>query len=204
VSGPRQCGAGKLVLEAHNPGAYNTLESGPSGSVQAIALCAKYKRSKLALYALGSAAFVALGLFLVVVVGRDERYGGHYIAMAAGILAIAFFGLCLAAPIVKWFDRRDILVIDEHGIRDLRLGRSTILWEDIRSISEFAVSRQRFFALDVDDPARYVDRPLRRFMLPLNRAAGFSALNISAHGLDMSAAELRRALGDRFDLKKAR
>jgi len=123
--------------------------------------------------------------------------------MAAGILAIAFFGLCLAAPIVKWFDRRDILVIDEQGIRDLRLGRGTIPWENIKSITEFAVSRQRYFALDVDDPMRYVDRPLKRFMLRLNRAAGFSALNISAHGLDISAAELRRALLDRFDLKKA-
>jgi len=149
---------------------------------------------KLALYALGCAAFVAAGLFLVVVVARDAGGGNGYKALAAGAACIAFFGLGLIVTIARFFEKRSILIIDESGVRDLRIGARTIPWPDIQSVSEHRVRRQTFFAIHVRNPMQYVEHPVKRLLLKLNRLAGFPGLNLSAHGLDISQEQLRREL----------
>jgi hypothetical protein len=192
--GSKQCGGGSACVGRAPTGPLQYCAAAVEGGTRIISIRAKYKRTKLALYALGCAAFVALGLFLVTEVAQDASYSRHYAALPVGLASLAFFGIGLMVIVARFIDRRDILVIDDRGIRDLRLGINTIPWKDIQSITEYTVKRQTFFAIQVDEPTRYVENSGKRFMLKANRIAGFSPLNVSAHGLGISPDELRRSL----------
>ena len=164
-------------------------------------LSARYRLGELALYALGAALFVALGLFFITVKAPEPHSGTNWVALAVGLATALFFGFLLIAAVVKMIDRRLILVIDDEGIRDLRIGPHVIPWTEIHGILEYPVNpnalilAQAYFAIDVDNPRRFVTTSFLRSLLQANRMFGFPGLNVGSQGLDVSRNALRAALG---------
>jgi hypothetical protein len=163
-------------------------------------LSARYRLGELALYALGAALFVALGLFFLTV-KAPEPGSTNWVAFTVGVVTALVFGFLLIAAVVRILDRRQILVIDDEGIRDLRLGPHVIPWTEIHGILEYPVNpeafflAQAYFAIEVDNPRRFVSTSFLRSLLQANRIFGFPGLNIGSQGLDVSRNALRAALG---------
>lgn len=96
-------------------------------------------RRKLLVLLLGSLAFVASGVFILVT-GRGVG------PTLTGLAGIAFFGMCAVVAIVQLFDARPRLVIDERGVLDRTLKVGIITWADILDAEPMRVSNQPFIA----------------------------------------------------------
>src|SRR5882762_8929967 len=116
-------------------------------------------RGKMFFMVLGSAAFVAIGIFLWT---RDNP--PIKIRMVA-VAAIVFFGAACCYGLYRVLRPEPALVINHFGIFDATtaLGWGLISWEEIESISiaEMTIgltSRQRFVAIHLKDPEVFLQR----------------------------------------------
>ena len=111
---------------------------------------------------------------------RDEPLA--QLAGLAGLLLFGFAGLLL---LTKGFRRAPVVVIDERGIEDRRLGCGVIPWAEIRSIHVRELRSSRFLGLELVDEERYLARlsRWRRVLARGNRKLGFAAFSIGFTGL---------------------
>jgi len=85
-------------------------------------------KKKIGLLFLGSAVFVAGGVFLI--------YRGE----TAGWYCTVFFGLCLVISLLQLFPGSSSLTVDEHGIEFCALFRkSRIDWADIGGFGVYSI-----------------------------------------------------------------
>ena len=128
-------------------------------------------KAKLALTLLGSAAFVAVCVWLWANVDQGRHRYPQLVEIIA-IAGIAFFGFCGLYALVKLFDTASGLVIDTEGIIDNSSGLSAgrIPWSDIERFHVTTVQGQRFLTVDVQHPQEYVERAnsLKRLAISLN------------------------------------
>lgn len=163
-------------------------------------LGARYRVGKLALAAAGASLFVALGLFFIAIASHEPGRPLRWDLLTVGIMALVFFGFVLLAVLAKMLDRRQILTIDDDGIRDLRIGPGVIPWPEIHEILEYAANpeasllAQVYFAIEVDEPQRFAAARFPGAMARANRLFGFPGLHVGAQGLDVSRDQLRAAL----------
>jgi hypothetical protein len=150
-------------------------------------------KSKIALTVLGSAAFVAVGLWLLSTAAEEPR-PRLFLTETIAIACIAFFGVCGLAALFKLFDFSPGLVIDAEGIVDNSSGISAgrIPWSDIRGFSVTTVQGQRFLTVKVDNPKKYVQRGhlLKRLFVNANASYFGGAIQISANALRIDFDEL--------------
>jgi hypothetical protein len=115
-------------------------------------------KTKLVLAILGSAAFVAAGVWMWWFADVQSRFDS-IVLKAVGAASIGFFGLCGLYACVKIFDRRPGLIIDDDGFIDrssaAALGR--IWWDDVLGIRIASIHRQRMAVVDVADPQRLIE-----------------------------------------------
>jgi len=149
-----------------------------------------------------SLAFTAAGVFLAA----DPTGQFGVLGRIVGLAAIAFFGLGSFVLFREVTRRGDVVVVDSHGIRDVRVSEDTIPWGDIVSVSESTVSGERFVMLQVTEElearlptttrARWnktVNEGFAATLAPSQRGA-FTGYAVSMRGLDGSHADLIAAV----------
>jgi len=151
-------------------------------------------KSKNVLALVGSAAFVALGCWLVglddAVIEAQRRFNVPWLVHGMGAVTIAFFGLAGIAWLRKLFDPAPGLVLDERGLTDncSALSAGMIPWSDITGFQVRQIQSQRLLYVMLRDPDGYVARcgPVKRALLGINRriAASPVALNTVALSID--------------------
>jgi hypothetical protein len=120
-----------------------------------------------------------------------------------GWLGVIFFGGCLAGVLVQLFSGGPVIVIDDVGVLDRRLGVGPIRWQDISSVSLIEIKRQRFISLWLRNEDEYLSRAggWREGIVRANRAMGFSPFCLSftglTPGLDEAYARIRTKVPER-------
>ena len=111
---------------------------------QPVRFVARYAMGKSSLLLLGGVFFVAICIWAI------DRADG-FRAILAGLGAV-FFGICVALILSTLFDRRDILVVDRNGFRDLRLSSKPIAWRNVTALGEWSHRGQRFILVTLRVP----------------------------------------------------
>jgi hypothetical protein len=127
---------------------------------------------------IGAAALVAL------VVWRGPGF-------ESGALALLLL-VALPLSIRRARDPRPLIVLDETGIADRRLGIGTIAWRDIRRAYARSFEGATFICLELFEPERYLARLplLQRVAGSLWKLFGISPLHVSTGHLDVRHEEL--------------
>jgi hypothetical protein len=152
-------------------------------------------RTKLLLLGVGAALFVALGVWLLLTADKQVRYDPLYVK-AVAILAIGFFGLCGAYGVMKLFDSRPGLILDSAGLTDnssaFAVGR--VAWNEIRDIRVLSIRRQKFLALIVRDPGKYLRRgnSARQYVKTKSFEMTGSPVTIASNALSVGFDELEK------------
>ncbi|HEY3318846.1 MAG TPA: STM3941 family protein [Planctomycetota bacterium] len=134
-----------------------------------------------------TACYVFLGLLMVgasLFCTRIDRLD----AIIAGWFGVAFFGACELVGIARLFVNSPRLTISDSGISDIRDGFGLIEWSDILSVDVAEIQRQKFIALTVEDPEKYVQRlsTFKRWAAKANTALVGTPIIINTHGLDIT------------------
>jgi hypothetical protein len=117
-------------------------------------------KSKIALMALGSIAFVAAGFLFIFYLADHQTRFDPLIIKIVGAIAIIFFGATGISSFKKLFDNKSGLIVDENGIIDNSSGVSIglIEWKDISGIRTKQVMSTKFLLIDTIDPEKYIQK----------------------------------------------
>ncbi|HOY20288.1 MAG TPA: STM3941 family protein [Haliscomenobacter sp.] len=166
-------------------------------------------KTKLLLLLIGSLAFVALGVWLIISRSSPNEpfWAEQLFSKLVGCAAILFFGSGAFWIIRKLFDRGPGLIIDEQGLTDnsSAISAGQILWTDIEAISVLEIQRQKLIMLQVKNPQDYIDKQpsgLKRKLMNMNFRMYGTPLSISSNGLKISFAELLKILNDQLAANK--
>ena len=157
---------------------------------------ARNSRWRLALLALLSAAFVALGLWMIGTFGSDHPDGIK--ATIFGWLAILFFGACAIAALLRMRDDGVVLRVDERGIWWKQMSAATIPWSEIDEVGVVTIHRQKMLGLAVRDPGRYRSKTIQGRLSRANDALIGYPLCLTVAGTDRSFADLLDAVRQRM------
>ena len=118
-------------------------------------------KNKIILLLCGSLIFVALGIWFTVDPEKfiTSVFRNPDIIRIAGIISIAFFGICAFFIFKKLFDKKDGLMIDQNGITDNSNATSIglVKWKDMTGIRVLEVVNQKFVMIDVVNPEHYIE-----------------------------------------------
>jgi hypothetical protein len=156
-------------------------------------------KTKLLLIIAGALLFVATGVWLLAIADTQRRYPPLYVE-AVSVAAIAFFGLCAIYGLIKLLDRSPGLVLDREGIIDnsSALAAGRVRWNEINDIRVVTVSGQRFLAVFVADPGRYLGRgnALIRWFVSMNYKLYGTPIFIASHSLKAKFEDLEKQVRD--------
>ena len=163
-------------------------------------------KTKLVLLLVGALGFVAVGIWLLTLdaefIASQRKFNNPSLVYGLGIVGIAFFGACGYIGIKKLFQQTPGLVLNAEGIFDNSSGVSAGLvpWSDISGIYEYAIGQQKFIAILVVDPDKYINRgnALRRMTNKANMKMSGTPINISANSLKLTYPELLAAITEYF------
>ena len=165
----------------------------------------KLSKHKLTLMFVGSIIFIGLGIWLVIDPSKFISIRIHSTTkiFIGGLAGIVFFGLCGIFIVIKLFDKRPGLIINDEGIMDNSSGLTVgqIYWRDVTKIKTTRVYRQNLLLLIVDNPETYIDRQkniVKRKAMQLTLNIYDSPISISANGLQCSFEELKNILDAKF------
>ena len=163
-------------------------------------------KTKLLLIAIGSAAFVGLGIWFIIN-PNEIRPNQQTLILIIGASAILFFGVCFIFIVRKMFDNKIGLVIDENGITDNSSGTSVglINWEDINEIGTAQVASTKFILIGTTDANKYINRATnaisKRAMKANNKMYG-TPLSIASNTLKIKHDELFDKINQGFEIMK--
>lgn len=154
-------------------------------------------KTKLRFLAWASLGFVAAAAWLWFFPEQFRRWPPEVVQVVAAIAA-AGFGLCAIYLGLKQRDPGPGLVIDAQGIVDNSSGIAAgrVPWSEIEGFKVHQVQSQRFLAVQVRDPGKYVARAsaLMRPVVALNLKLYGSPIQISAVALQIDFDELVAAV----------
>ncbi len=155
-------------------------------------------KDKLVLVTIGAVVFVALCVWIWSI-AASYKPSDQVMVRAVGIVGASFFGLCAVWGLIKLFDTRAGLIIDDRGIVDnsSALAAGRVLWDEIES---FAVSGN-FIVVFVADPRKFVSgwNPLSRLFRAANRVLTGSPVVISSSLLASDPELLAEELIEAFE-----
>ena len=148
---------------------------------------------KIAVIMFGGILFVAAGFCLFWMAERQQEFLPMHMKIAGASL-IVFFGTCVLYMIAKMYDDKPGLIIDSKGITDNSSGIAAglITWESINQIEEKYIKGQRFIAIKVENPKRYIERQsgLKRILMNMNYKMYETPIYISPNSLKIEYDEL--------------
>ena len=151
-------------------------------------------KSKLMLAFLGSLAFVATGIWIVVI--TEEIY-----ITIAGSVGILFFGLCAVYCFFKFQDSAPGLIINHSCVIDNSSGIAAgeIPWSDVIEMAVLEIRGQKMVCMFVHNPEQYINRQksfFRRFAMKQNLSMYGTPLIISSVSIKISFDELLGVLNE--------
>ncbi len=161
-------------------------------------------KRKTMLLLLGAVAFVAIGILFVT---KPEGFNtpitrNKTLTVTLGLLSILFFGACFIYGLIKLFDKKAGLIMDENGITDNSNATSIgfIAWEDILSIDTRQVASTRFLLITVKNPEEYLERAtgLKRRLLEANMRYYRTPLSITSTSLKYNFDDLEQLIRSCF------
>jgi hypothetical protein len=142
-------------------------------------------RRRVLLLLLATLALVIAAAFLV----RSNQ--STTVIVIGYIGTIIFTGISLA--LVRMFlDRTPRLILDEGGLFDRTMKTPKIPWNTILSMELKTIRGSSFISLELpdEDERLLAMSPIQRWTALFNRATGFSAFNVNASALPLSAEEI--------------
>ncbi len=123
-----------------------------------------------------------------------------------GILGILLFGICSIYLIIKLFDNKPGLIINEKGIIDNTNSNSLglILWSDIVMISPIKVASTRLLLVKLKKPEKYIERvnQINKLILRKNIKTYGTPITLTSVILKCSFEELERLILESFNQSK--
>ena len=169
-------------------------------------------KTKIALAVLGTCAFVAIGVWFLLLDEEAIRTSSSYrllfnepmYARALGITAIVVFGALALFFFKKLFDKKPGLVFNNSGIVDnaSAVAAGFIPWSEITGYDIFEMPQQKMLIVMVSDPQKYVERgnAVKQKLNQANFKMCGSPISISANALKINFADLL-ALFDEYQRK---
>jgi len=146
----------------------------------------KLSKIKIGILTLGSFGFVALGIWLWTTLNTQTLFYQIFYGLVC-ILDLGFFGLCGVCGLVKFFDNKPGLVINDEGILDNSGAMSShlIKWTDIYDFNIGQVQSTRFILIYVNNPQDYIylANKFKRFWMKMNNRIYGTPLSISTNSL---------------------
>jgi hypothetical protein len=123
----------------------------------------------------------------------------------SGVLVLVL-SIALPFAIRRARDTRPLIVLDETGIADRRIGIGTIAWRDIRRAYAQSFEGATFICLELFEPERYVGRLplLTRAASQLWRVFGISPVHVATGYLDIRHEELYELVLERCEACEGR
>ncbi len=144
---------------------------------------------------LGSALFVAAGIFLM---NAEEGF-----AVAVGAICACFFAVTLAYSLWRILSPRPSLILHEQGFVDNASlsGVGEVNWEEVTDIYVYPLMNQRFIGIKVGKPDRVL-APLpswKRMLLRANRGMVEATVNLPAVAYAEPLDDVARRLRERWE-----
>jgi len=166
----------------------------------------KLSKIKIALLISGSVLFVLAGIWIFMIADEQTRRS-PIILKTAGIAAILFFGVCFIYGIIKLFDSKPGLIIDDKGITDNSSGVAAgfIPWQDIIRFTTTQVQSTRFLLIYTLNPESYLEgkNSLKKKMMRLNYKMYGTPFSISSNSLQFKFDDLEKLLQSRLENYKS-
>jgi hypothetical protein len=163
-------------------------------------------KNKIILLFLGALIFVFLGVWFAI---NPERFITRIfrnpdLIRIAGIVSIAFFGICSVFIFKKLFDKKYGLIIDKMGITDNSNATSIglVKWEDIIGIRVLEVVSQKFIMVDVSNPEYYIGlkkNGIGKMAMKANYNKYGSPIGITANSLKSNFDEMRKIIEKQYE-----
>jgi len=168
----------------------------PDNSIE-IALSKK----KILLLWFGSLVFVVAGCWFLFD-PPTVRLHPAFIRIV-GAASILFFGAAAIAYTRAFFQKKTGLTINGEGITDRSSAVSAGLvpWDDISKIEVFSINNQKFLAIHVKTPLRYIERQknlLKRQAMSVNYKMYETPIQITANPLKIKFDDLERIVRQKF------
>ena len=163
---------------------------------------------KLILILFGLILFVVLGIYLAKNPDYfvSERHRNPEMIRIVGVFSVSFFSLIGFYVIIKLFDSKPGLIIDEKGITDnsSAIAIGLILWKDIVSIRTEKIQTTNFLIIEVNNPEEYIKNTSRfkKFLLKTNFRIYGTPLSINASGLKTNFKNLETLIQTEFEKHK--
>lgn len=166
-------------------------------------------KKKSLLLLIGSIAFVAIGVWLVLEADNltGWRARNPIFIRGIGITSIIFFGLGIFIGIKRLIKSEIALIIDSKGlnVNPKKSLTEFIKWTDIKGFEEIKIQRTRIVIIGVKNPEYWLDKEtsgFRRKLMQFNMNNYNSPYNIASAGLDISSDNLIETLNIYFEKYK--
>ncbi len=156
----------------------------------------KASPGKLALLFLGSAAFVAIGGFMVVAEQGSSRHSVDVLHII-GYSSIVFFGACGAIALWRMLTglRRPVVTLSPEGFKDIRASPDVVAWSAVERVFEWSYSGSRIMIIGVrpGEEAKLTLTTIARMSRGANAKLGADGLAINASDLAIKHDDLMAA-----------
>ncbi|WP_430968293.1 STM3941 family protein [Spongiimicrobium sp. 2-473A-2-J] len=166
-------------------------------------------KKKSILLVIGSIAFVALGVWLLMEADNLSgwRARNPMVTKGIGLASMLFFGFGMIAGIKRLIKSEIALIIGPKGIsvNPKKLPYEFVKWEDILEFEEIKIHSTRILIIGVKNPEHWVEKEthgIRKKLMQFNVNNYGSPFNIGASGLQISAKELKETLQRYFEKYK--
>ncbi|WP_121809259.1 STM3941 family protein [Mucilaginibacter kameinonensis] len=167
-------------------------------------------KSKIIKGLLGSTAFVAIGLWLLI---RQPHIGNPVfdnalVKYGASIASIIFFGFAAFFFLKKLGDKKPGMIINNDGLYDNSSAATIglIPWDDIIGVSVSSVMNQQFLIICLKNPEQYIAAQtnlIKKKSFGFNYKNYGSPIAISANTLQCNLYELKAQIENKIAKQKS-
>jgi hypothetical protein len=161
-----------------------------------------YSKIKLTIGTAFSVLFVIGGFFMLTSI-NDENFLYNLFIKTFGTLGILFFGTTSGNGVVKLFDNKPGLTIDDNGIIDNSNMSSIGLidWMDIKEIKIWDTKSTSVLLIFLYDNEKYINKAkgLKIKLLKGNLKKYNTPISIISNTLDCNFDELAKVINDKFE-----
>ncbi|MFL9844996.1 STM3941 family protein [Flavobacterium rhizosphaerae] len=158
-------------------------------------------KSKLLFGIGGAILFVTTGIYLLNLAEEQTKFNPIVVTIV-GWLAILFFGIVGIYGMIKLFDKKIGVAIDEDGILDNSNAGSVglIKWTDITQIKTEQIKSTAFLLIFVTNPQEYINRNkgLKKKLQQANMKMYDTPIAITSNTLQCSFKDLERQVREKF------
>lgn len=159
----------------------------------ALAIYTPKKRLVFMLFA--SVVFVTIGIWILTLPAGKIGFKGTL----AAYIGIPFFGFGGLFLFLRLLSPKPAVVIDDSGFLDnaSAVSAGLIPWADISGVRVSSFRNQRFLAIYVDDPGKYISQAnlLKRAIMCANQSMVGTAITIPLSVLSISSDDLLSVIG---------